>query len=202
MGLAPIQQLKKIGDELMTNQTFVQAIGLMQNMGFEHFLAPLLVFAVIFGVLQKTKTLGERIDLNAIIALVLALFVMLVPDASTFIFRLVPFFIVLTLVLFTGSILFLAMGVETKEITSFMQRKELVIAGVIILIVMILFTLSSIFGDLFVPQEQTGNASDYTGTTSRVFARILSHPKVIGTIVLLLLFGITTYVIVYQATLK
>lgn len=182
----------------MAEPTFLEAIGILQYLGFEYFLAPLLVFSILLGLLQKYQPFTDKLDLNAFAALSIALFVAMMPDASSFIFRIVPFFVVLLIVGFSISILFLFLGSSTEDIGKFVKKPFSVIFILIISAVISLYVISSMFGDLFAPPSLTPNATDYTGNNLQVFTAILSHPKVLGTIIFLLLLAITTFIIVYQ----
>lgn len=59
---------------MATESVFLSGIKTLTNLGFFEFFLPfLLFFAIIYGALQKTKVFGERKDIDAIIALVIAL---------------------------------------------------------------------------------------------------------------------------------
>ena len=55
----------------------------------------LLVFAVVFALLEKTKIVGENKGINAIIAIVLAFMVMLSANVAEIINYMAPWFVVL-----------------------------------------------------------------------------------------------------------
>jgi hypothetical protein len=58
----------------MAEPVLLAGLETLRNLGFFQFFLPfLLFFAIIYGALQKTKVFGERKDIDAIIALVIAL---------------------------------------------------------------------------------------------------------------------------------
>jgi hypothetical protein len=152
-----------------------------------------------FGILQKYKVFTDKTDLNAFAALIIALFVALIPEASTFIFRLVPFFVALMTVAFSMAMLFMFLGATTEDIGNFVKKPLTTILIFSFFTIAAIYVASTIFGDVFVPTA-TPNATDYTGNDVRVLANILSHPKVLGTIIFLLLLAASTFTIVYQTS--
>lgn len=182
----------------MAEQTFLEAIGVLQFLGFEFFLVPLLVFTIMLGILQRYKVFTDKTDLNGFAALVIALFVALVPDASTFIFRVTPFFVAFLTVVFSMMMLFMFLGATMEDIREFMRKPFSIILIFVFAMVVSIYVASTIFGDIFVPESPSPNASDYTGNEIQVFANILAHPKVLGTIIFLLLLAASTFTIVYQ----
>ncbi len=183
----------------MAEETFLQAVGLLDYLGFEYFLVPLFIFTLLFAILQKYKIISEKMDANAVIAFVLAMLTAMFPDLSTFIYRLLPLFVVFLIVGFSVMLFFMFFGLKQNEVVDFIKKPGIVIIIFAISIIIFANVFSSQFGSAFTPGEfEPTNESSYTGTGTQVFARILAHPKVLGTIILLVLLALSTYLVAHS----
>lgn len=150
----------------------------------------LLVFAIVFAVLEKFKLIGGNRALNAIVAIVLAFIVMLSSDIVQIITFISPWFV---LVFIFGILLILVyriMGASEESISVFIQNDRAVnwfifIIGAIIVIA----GISHVYGQRLLPVTTTGvisNAtamqpgSTATGQFSGNVAATFFNPKVLG----------------------
>jgi len=183
----------------MAEATFLQAIGLLDYLGFQYFLIPLFVFTLLFAILQKYKIVTDKMDANAIIAFVLAMLTAMFPDLSTFLYRLLPLFVIFSIVGFSVMFFFMFFGLKQEEVITFIKKPGIVIIIFAISTIIFANVFSAQFGSAFVPGEfEPTNESAYTGTGSQVFARILAHPKVLGTVILLILLALSTYLVAHS----
>ncbi|MCK4714584.1 MAG: hypothetical protein KAT35_03345 [Candidatus Aenigmarchaeota archaeon] len=178
-------------------ETFLEAIGVIGGLGAVYFLAPLLIFGIIFAVLSKTKAISDKMDANAMVALIVAFLVGLFPEASLFIALFIPIMVMMLLIIFGGVLIYLFMGASAENLGNFFKHPGTVVFFLLMFTVVFAVSFSAIF-----PQSYTayaGNATEYSpelfagpmGVTATIF-----HPKVLGTIVFLLLMAISVGAIV------
>lgn len=115
----------------------LEQIGLLGNAFFTNIILPfVLVFTVVFSVLQKVEILSDKRDVNATVALIFALIVVGVPTAVGVIANLIPVIAVMVIILFTWFLIFGFInkggGVKPKWTDSMMKLFAVVI-GVILL---------------------------------------------------------------------
>ena len=75
----------------------------------------LLVFAVVYAILDKTKILGEKRDVNAIVALVIGMLVIGVPAATGVITSIIPVIAVIIIILLSFMLMLGFIGGTEKE---------------------------------------------------------------------------------------
>jgi len=166
----------------------------------------LFIFAAVYAIIIKTKIFGDSKNLVSIIAVAIAIIVVITKPVATFLLYIVPWFFVLAFVImmfiFAGKLF----GVSDNSISnSFHWKKTPILTWVIIFVVLILvFAFSNMFGQDLLEDNPEVNSTDAeeTATTtttsgnkamavdsdeykSNVLAT-LTHPKVLGTIVILL----------------
>lgn len=82
-------------------------IGLLGNEFFTNVILPfILVFTVIFAILEKVDILGKKKDIHAIVALVISLIAIGVPAAVGTLQRFIPLIAVLLIILFAWMLVF------------------------------------------------------------------------------------------------
>jgi len=110
----------------------------------------LLVFAVVFAILEKSKILGEeKRQVNAIVSLVIALVTVTFASAVNIITSLIPFLAVSVVIILVFMVLlaFVASGKEGLQMPAWLK----VTLGIIISIAVIIAVLiaTGVFGDLY-----------------------------------------------------
>jgi len=114
---------------------------LFQNVIFSKFILPfLLVFFIVFAILQKTKILGGVQQTNALVAFVLGLIVVGVAYPKDVIENLILFMVVALVVLFVVLILWGFLVGKEPELTSLPKPVQW-IAGIFLVIVVIVVVL-------------------------------------------------------------
>ena len=190
--------------------TLIASIGLFGDI-FDFFLPFILVFAIVYGILMKTKMLSERADVNSIVALTMGLMVV-ISGAGKFITTLTPLFAGFFIVIFMIFLIFLFFGVE-KDIKSILMGNRMIAALIIIVcIIFVFYAIGSLYGsglysatgvsegvNASVNQSVIGpETCDFTKIAGNVaVACLLGNPKVLGTLVLLGLMAIGTFFIMY-----
>ena len=180
--------------------TLFESLGFFSDV-FEFFIPFLLVFAVSFGILIKTKFLTENPNVNAAIAFAIAMVVAL-GGGGAFLMNLTPFFAIFFIIIFFVMLIFMFFGVNPEDI---MQSKAVIVLIVLICAIFVFFVIGEMFGDeLAIATIENGNGvindtvpgTPVPGVGPRGVAYILSHPTVLGALVLLGLLALATFFIV------
>jgi hypothetical protein len=177
-------------------------IGLVQHFGVVF--PVLLVFVIVFAILEKSKMLGENKGLHALVALSVAMMMLFVPGVVQVVAIMAPWFVLLFLFVFFSLFLLMAFGVKWERIVEYATKDWetphwfLLIIGIVIFI----GAIASVYGGALLPYSgETGttmNAStDSTGTTTDTgnfnenVGRVIFHPKTIGMVFLLMVGSLT-----------
>jgi len=110
-------------------------IGLLGNEFFTNVILPfILVFTVVFAILEKVKVLGEKKDIHAIVALVISLIAVGVPAAVGTLQRFIPLIAVVLIILFAWMLVFGFAGksVEAKW-SEGLKKFFMIFLGVVLL---------------------------------------------------------------------
>lgn len=159
----------------------------------------ILIWVVVYMILEKTKLLGESRSLHAIIALVMAFLVIVSKNVAGIINFISPWFVLLFIFVLLLLMVYRFMGVSEQEITKFVSTDAPVIWLVFAIgIVIIIAGISHIYGQGLL----TGTGAEGTvtetiigegevgGTGTQSFARNISntffHPKIVGLIFVML----------------
>jgi len=159
---------------------------------FSDLFSVLLVFVVLYAILEVTKVLGgDSRGINSIVALCLALMLLLSKDMMSVVKIMTPWFVLLFIFIMFLLISFRWMGVSESAITSTMSVWKtphyfLLAAGIIIFIA----AIGSVYGNSLLPYtSQGGNVSDnqFTQNIGATFFNV----KILG-LVFLFMVGVFT----------
>lgn len=181
-------------------ETFLDAIGMLQSFGLQYLFVPMLVFIIVFGVLMRTKLLSDKMDINGVAALIVALMIAMNPMVSLFFFNFMPIVTALMLILFGGILLFMFFGATTEDIAKFFGSTPSWIFFIIMFLVFFMMSLTWTFPGIY-PESTTGGYGNYSVEDIAGpggFVLILASPRVLGMISFLLLVGIIGAVIAFQ----
>lgn len=166
-------------------------LGLIQT--FDVIFPVLLVFALVFAVLQKTKVVGESVGINSVIAVVIAFMVLLSDTLVQMINFMVPWFVVVIIFFILLILVFQIFGAKEADLASAVKDKAVYWTIIGIGIVILLAAFGNVLGQSFTEQAfQAGGgnvtASDGTGVASTSFegsvTATLFHPKVLGMVIM------------------
>ena len=189
--------------------TLLESVGFFSDI-FDFFLPFLLVFAVLYAILLKSKFLTESPSINAVISFAIALIVAL-SGAGKFLMALAPFMATLFMILFFMILMFLFFGVKLESV---FQSKGVVVIVIFICLIFVFYVLGSMWGGKLYAAGQSTQTLDENETITatptvtntcdfraigqgQAVACIISHPKVLGAIVLLGLLAVATFFVVY-----
>ncbi len=156
--------------------------------GLLNFLLPvftfLLIYAIVFGVLQKSKFLSESANINVWVAIAISVLFLLAPGAIEFVSVITPWFVVLVIIAFSFLLIFFFMGIKPETIEK-VARTEAAVRWTIIIIsiIIIVIGLTSVFGPIF------GTPADEGEGMGKEIQRSIFDPQVLTTIFILLVAG-------------
>jgi len=182
---------------------FLQAVGALED--FSPIFIFVLVLAVLYGLLQYTKLLGGSKALHALIAFVIALIFLFSQNAGEVIKIITPWFVLLF-----ALILFLLVGIKmfgaTKDaeidlFAMFDKHSNIsywILAVTLVIVLGAIATVYSQPGEVLAERGDAGPVADAgsaRGDTGSVglggFFGTITHPKVLGLIVILLIGSFT-----------
>ncbi len=153
----------------------------------------ILVWALVFAILQKTSILGNKAGLNVLVAVAVAFLVSLSSSVVQVINFMVPWFTIAIIFLVLLLLIFMVFGVDQKAISDYVKNDRTVgwvIVGIVIIIAGASF--ANVFGQKLTQVAFEGgntiNATEGTSVASPNFQQniyaTLFHPKVLGMIIL------------------
>ena len=164
-------------------------VGLVENFSIIFYL--IFIFVLLYAILTITKILGENKNLNAMLALALALILGLSGPTRDLISFVTPTFFVFIFFAFFAVLIYKFLGASDDDVKSIMGTKTgtrgfiLVIVGIIIL-----SSLGKVFftGPITSDVNETAVNASSVGTIGQsALTATLTHPKVLGLILILII---------------
>jgi len=167
--------------------TFLDTLGVLDY--FAPIFSALLVFAIVYSILQKVQILGDNKVIHSLIAISLGILVLLIPDLVDLINFIAPWFVVVFIFVVLLLMTYQMFGLKEENIVHYMINDKsinwtIIAIGLIIILAGIFVT----FGERAL---QTG--AEQTGFQANLFS-IIFNPKVLG---LLLILGISVFTIAF-----
>ena len=165
-------------------------VSLLQS--FDVIFIPLLVFAIFFAILQKTKALTDGIGINAIVAAIVAFLILLSDTATQIISFTIPWFTVMLIFIILLLLTFQVFGAGEKDIFNALKGEKTIVWAVVgIVLVIIIAGFGSVLGQSVGPylgDDSNTTAGGTSGVSTSNFETnvmaTLFHPKIIGLIVI------------------
>jgi hypothetical protein len=196
-------------------------VGLLEHFGI--IFVVLLVFLILFGLLEYIKAFGEgKKGMHAMIALMIALLFLVSKLATNMVSFMVPWFMVAVIFIFFLLFMVRMFGVGEGDMVKLIKDSNVHPWIIIIAVLILLFALSNTFGQSLLEKGGGGNGGgsttpadstvnpgtgtgvispDYTGTTSTAtpsfstnFLNTIRNPKVLG---LLFIFLVGTFALIF-----
>lgn len=169
----------------------------------------ILVWIIVFALLEKTKALGdEKKGLNGLVAIAVAVLVLASKFALGFINFIVPWFLILVVVVFLIIFVFRVFGIPDSEFIASGKKAKMWI--ITIAVIILLFGLGNVFGQSALEKGETSTTdsgttssggstessdndngvsaeSTDTGNFTKNLYNTLFHPKVLGFLFLLII---------------
>ena len=157
-----------------------------------------LVFALVFALLQKTKLLGPSIAINSLVAIAAAFMVLISQGLLEIVNFMIPWFVVVIIFLLLMILVFQTFGAKEESIAGAITNNKslrwiLIGVGIVIFGVAFAntfgqsFTEASVDGVNGTTVNATGTSSTSTGSFTTNITSIIFHPKVLGLVVLFII---------------
>ncbi len=152
----------------------------------------LLIFAVLFALLQKTKILGENVTINAIISIAVALMSLLSPDVISLINYVAPWFVLVFIFVILLLLVYQLLGATEKDILSALKGDKTIQWTVFgIALVILVAGFAHIWGERMLALQGTPEGADVVeegepGFKQNLYTMLFS-PKVLGVIFIFLI---------------
>ena len=153
----------------------------------------ILVWAIVFALLQKTKIVGDSVAINAIIGAVVGFTVLLSRTIIDIINFMIPWFAITIIFFILMLLIFMVFGAKDKDIFSALEKNKVVTWLLIGVSVIIFFAaISNVMGQSLLEQSASGeggavgagDGSVASGNFQQNIFSTLFHPKVLGVIML------------------
>ncbi len=153
----------------------------------------ILVWAIVFALLQKTKIIGESVGINAVIAAAVGFTVLLSRTIIDIINFMIPWFAIAIIFFILMLLIFMIFGAKDKDIFSALEKNKVVTWLLIGVSVIIFFAaISNVMGQSLLEQSAGGESAGVvagdggvaSGNFQQNILATLFHPKVLGVIML------------------
>ena len=166
--------------------------------GLGEFLLPifviLLVYAVIFGTLQKVKPLGDSKTTNGMVAFAIAVLLAAVPSVMEFITIISPWFVAMVMVAFSLLLVFMFLGVSTKQMEEIAKDSVVMWTIIIFAIIIVIGGLTVVYGPVL------GGPAPAGGCPGPEIQRSIFNPKVLTAIFTLIIFSFAVRLLSFEST--
>ena len=175
--------------------TFLDAFNLIGETGFFEVFAPFfIIFGIMFGILAKSKILGEKTEWNAVIAFFIALLIASNSDYREFVNAMIPMFTLFALIIFLIIFLYLMLGAKEGNLTKALGEPVIQWTVVGFSVFIFFFVIANLYGTQF--QSETLNETEVRmwdlGSPNAVIL-LLSHPSFLGVIIMMILMAVVVY---------
>jgi hypothetical protein len=154
-------------------------VGLLQYI--EVVFPVILVFAVVYAVLYKTKVIGDKPTLNAIIAIITGLLMVVSDKAGEVINFMIPWFSIAIIFLLMLFLLLKLFGLSDDNLTNVLKDKA--VYWSIILVALAIF--GAAFLTVFGQDVLDVNTGDSEPSAFSDVIKVLTSPKILGLAVLI-----------------
>ena len=148
------------------------------------------IFVLLYAILSITKILGENKNLNAMLALALALILALSGPTRDLIKFVTPTFFVFIFFAFFTILIYKFMGASDTDISAIMGTKSGTRSFILIIVLIIILTS---LGKIFFTEPATSDVNETTAANASsvgtrgesALTATLTHPKVLGLVLIL-----------------
>jgi hypothetical protein len=154
-------------------------VGLFQY--FNVIFSVLLIFAVLFALLHKTKALGENSTINALVAIAIALMSLLSETVIDLINYIAPWFVLVFIFVLLLVMIYQMLGATEQDILGAL-RTDKTIQWVVVGIALIILAagFGHVWGDKLTQQAMDGETTE--GVFEKNIYDIIFNPKILGLI--------------------
>ena len=168
--------------------TSVLQIGVLRY--FSLIFPALLVFVIVFALLEKTKVIGENKVVNSIIAIAIGFMVILFQDIVSIINYMAPWFVLLFVFFVLLLMLYKLLGASDQNISDFFMKNKGVQALIFgIGLVILIASIAHVYGQRLLPATEGGidvTTISEAGTFKENVLATLFNPQILGVIFILI----------------
>ena len=163
------------------------------DLGLLNYFAPvfaaLLVMVIMFAFLEKLQFISKSTPVNMLIALLLAVLFVMVPELTTIVALATPWFVISFIFLLFLILMFLFMGVKENVIAEVFSGDKKGITWVMIIVSFLIFGYA--FTQVYGEQIHNITAGDSTSDSDLAasIGQIIFTPKVLGMMLLIVVAG-------------
>ena len=169
--------------------TFIDTLGILEY--FAPLFAAVLVFAVVFALLLKTKVLGDNKVVSGIIAVMLGILVLIVPDLVDLINFVAPWFVLVFVFLVLLLMVYRTFGMSEQNVLEYVLHDKPINWAIFAVGVIIIFAgIFNVYGQQALESTQGGGDSDFQSN----LIDIVFSPQMLG---LLLVFAIAIFTVAF-----
>ncbi len=165
--------------------------------GLGEFLMPvfifILIYAIIYAALSKTKFFGDSVNLNAIIAFAMAALFAAMPGAMEFVSVIAPWFIILVIVAFSILLIFMFGGLKGDAIENIFKNTTVYWTVIMLSIIIVVGGLTVVYGPFLVGGPPGGE-----GAGSSIH-RAVFNVKVLTTLTVLIIFTFAVRLLSFES---
>lgn len=165
--------------------------------GLGEFLLPifviLLVYAVIFGTLQKVKPLGDSKTLNGMAALAVSILLAALPGVMQFITIISPWFVAMVMIAFSLLLVFMFLGVSAEQMKTIATDSVVMWTIIIFAIIIVIGGLTVVYGPILGGPAPTGEGP------GPEIQRSIFNPKVLTAIFTLIIFSFAVRLLSFES---
>jgi len=187
--------------------TLLDAIGILQATGFYSIVLPfILIFALTYAILEKTKLVGENKSIHVVIAAVFGFLFVGIAEASKFVAAFLPVISVFLIIMLFIILIFKFVGFGDEDVKGAFAQSRVWGPILLVIILFAFMTYGQLYpqgslatrpelGDQFgidPPSEGTAGLQNFLAQEQ---TRILFSPQIMGLIVMMIIFGLATYYI-------
>ena len=189
--------------------TLVDAVGILQKFGFYDTVFPfILIAAGMYAMLAKYKPFGDLKYINAIISIIIAFFFISLLRSVSFLKSIIPLITIFLIMLVLVILIFTFIGIKGDTMTEVLLTEPAAWGSVLVIfIIIMLAVISQTFPEasLTVQNPELAQQLNVTSTgtaqqqaSAYLFTQlfqVIFSPQILGLVVLLLVFAISTYFI-------
>ena len=165
--------------------------------GLGDFLIPIflfiLIYAIIYATLKKSKFLGDDVNINAAVAFVLAALFAVVPGAMEFVAIIAPWFVVLVIIAFSLLLVFMFGVLKGDAVANIFNNSTVYWTVIMLSIVIIIGGLTAVYGPFLV-----GGAPSGEGPGASI-QKAVFNIKVLTTIIVLIIFAFAVRLLSFES---
>lgn len=175
-------------------ETIFDAVGLMQDLGLISLIFPLLIiFGIVFGILEKTKIFSDRTEVNAIIGLGVG-FLVAASRFGVYLAEFIPTVSILIVMTAFLVMIGLFLGLKEKDLAMLGKHKAFMIFMVLIFIIFAILIADGIVFNLRPQLVSSGNVTNVSEGVIHGYyyekgfadmSYIIGSPKLVGAIIFL-----------------